>query len=102
MALPIVQQIGLEETDFHRPFVHWYRVERRKSRPSRHLTRGNKDRVSVSIVEEDIHILPIWSHVDLLIQALRNKGFEFECRPKLQHLTISSAQLIGLGCFRPV
>jgi hypothetical protein len=114
IALPIVQPLlpPTDEREEHRKFLHWYRAERAKlvtdderqvSQPTRPRTMGSA-RVSlasdphqgVSIVPEDVRVLPIRQHVQRIVGRLAKHGVHLEVDPVLQSLRLDSAELVGL------
>ena len=102
MALPIVQEVdtfGENDTVPDSTFIHWYRAERRSSAVAsgRYLKDGASTNISpaVAIIKEEFYVLPIWAHISMLLELLREKGFALACGRKLQHLRIGNAELVG-------
>jgi hypothetical protein len=93
MALPIVQELRDDALGLPAAFLHWYRAERRA--PGRRGAFENGD-ADVEILDEDVHVVPLHAHVDGVLDALAQRALHLRCEPKVQHLRLANAELIGL------
>jgi proteasome lid subunit RPN8/RPN11 len=100
ISLPIVQQshkAAGTDTDF----LHWYRAERRGktalwSTFGSNFQYANDAAHGVAIIDDDIHVVPIWTHITELLRNLDSRGYALHAEPKVQHLKISNAELVGV------
>jgi proteasome lid subunit RPN8/RPN11 len=95
MALPIVQELTVDAVGDSPRFLHWYRAERRKPARRRHLFEED-DAGDVAILDEAMHVLPLHAHVTKLLELLAAEGLHLRCEPKVQHLKLRHAELLGL------
>lgn len=99
IAMPIVQQLGEERSGQPEDFIRWFAAERRTDegggRPVAFFQAGGR-LPAVEILDQDLHVLPIRTHVDRLVARLREHGFELAIRGGLQPLRLRHAQLIGM------
>lgn len=99
MSLPIVQRV--EQSGRDADFIHWYRADRaaNSQRPVPWSFSGAPRSSGVSIAEEELQILPLNSHVGVVLEKL--KGFELRFRlsgsGKANYLRIENAQFVGLS-----
>ena len=106
MALPIVQEVSDDEGQAEAPFLHWYRAERARSRPSPvsgvWQTRGPvSERLGVHVTAEDFHVLQVHGHARLIGMSLSGfggEGSEPVLSGKVQHIQLMGADLVGLVC----
>ena len=98
IALPIVQEIRVDDGGAAQSFMHCYRAERRGSE-SYAPTPSNCDcelPYGIAIIEEDLHVIPLSRHVSTLLGRLSQDGFDLRCDGRPQRLSIANAELIGL------
>lgn len=99
MSLPIVQQVDQSGRDA--VFIHWYRADRgaNSQRPVTWPFSGAARSPGVSITAEEFHVLPLNTHVGVVLEKL--KGLEFRLRlsgsGKVNHLRVENAQFVGLS-----
>lgn len=102
IALPIVQEIRDNSESNAAAFLRWYRVERRAKTAipkafGLFSTQYATDAAcGVAIIDEDVHIVPIWTHVAELLRLLETQGLKLTAEARVQHLKISNAELISI------
>lgn len=97
-ALPIVQECSPSEEEAGKPFLHWYRAERRGSLPRSNMGFTTERRPAVAILNEQLHVIPLWAHARRLMDTLRAHGVDLVCEKKTQNLEIAGCLLVGLVC----
>lgn len=106
MALPIVQEISDDESEAGAPFLHWYRAERVRTRPSpvAGVWQGRgavSERLGVHVIAEDFHVIPVHGHATLIgtsLEGFVDNGSEVVVGSKVQHIQLLGADLVGLIC----
>ncbi|MGF6635232.1 Mov34/MPN/PAD-1 family protein [Paraburkholderia sp. MM6662-R1] len=98
IALPIVQETTQCDDDAEKPFMHWYRAERRSNRSASNMGYTADRLPAVAIVDEPLHVVPLWSHVRRLIDRFKAHQVNLVCAKKVQHLEMSGSLLVGLLC----
>jgi hypothetical protein len=98
MALPIVQQIHVPTEQQGLGFIHWFNaVKTLKPAELNPLSNGLQTaQTNIQIIAEDLFVIPLFKDVNSLVRALALKGVEFKITPKVQHLQIENAHLLGL------
>jgi proteasome lid subunit RPN8/RPN11 len=117
MALPIVQQLPPLQPGEHldqRVFLHWYRAERAGPAQAAALPAAPSVRAyaglgrfgapvaqpsaapTVRVLVEDLHVLPLRTHVERVLEHLAAQGVRLALDPALQPLKVHNAELVGL------
>lgn len=98
MELPIVQQIGANEPQDSAGFIKWFNAARGAELASSFglgSVTSNKG-PSVEIISDDLFVIPLLKDANELAQSLASRGIDLKVDPKVQHLKIQNASLIGL------
>lgn len=98
MALPIVQQIGAPTDLPDLRYIRWFNAVR-TSRPTVTNAQANtlaSAQSEISIAPDELFVIPLFKDVDYLVRTLALKDIHLKVAPKVQHLQIENAHLMGL------
>lgn len=98
LELPIVQQIGADEPNDGTGFIKWFNAVRSADSAGSFgvsSMTSNKS-PSVEIISDDIFVIPLFNDATALTRSLASRGIVVQLDPKVQHLKIQNANLIGL------
>jgi hypothetical protein len=98
IELPIVQQLGSQESPHSTGFIKWFNAVRGVE-PGQSLGQGsvagNKG-PAVEIISDDLFVLPLFKDTNALAKSLADRGIALHVDPKIQHVKIQNASLVGL------